>query len=90
MKPYGPAVWVDKVECRNHILRNMDKHFRNLLCQTSYPLERRNELKANLHRFRIAVVGAMKYNKAKGTAADLANDFLNVPFHIFGSHVNCR
>jgi len=32
----------------------------------------------------------MHYNKAKGTVADLANDFLNVPFHIFGSHVNCR
>ncbi|KAJ8896394.1 hypothetical protein PR048_001738 [Dryococelus australis] len=54
--PYGPNLMVEKVECKNHVLRNNYCHkLTDLPKNTKFPVTSRNFLKQQIPRFRTAV-----------------------------------
>lgn len=94
-KPYGPDSFVEKIECRNHILRNFCQRVKDLSKRPKLSVEIKQCLKNNILRFRSAVVGAVKYRKNENVPfvqkiKQLKSDILNGPTHIFGNHDNCK
>lgn len=87
---------VEKIECRNHLLRNFRTKMEELCSRTSNgPLEMRNKIKQNILRMRIAVVKAMRHRKSEDVSlhtknANLRKDVINIPSHTFGEHQNCK
>jgi len=59
--PYGPTFLVEKIECRNHILRNYGQKIMNLTRNTEYPGFIQKFITKNLLRFRTAITKAIKY-----------------------------
>lgn len=59
--PYGPQFLIEKIECRNHILRNYGQKLINLTKNTKYPCFLRKFIKKNVLRFRAAITKAIKY-----------------------------
>lgn len=95
LRPYGRGLDIMKIECRNHLLRNMDRKLRGMLTETAYPIAFRKKLDSNFPRFRMSVTRAAKYRLAQdATPANktklLKTDILNIPRHIFGHHDHCR
>jgi hypothetical protein len=62
-KPYGPSFFIEKIECRNHLLRNYCGKLHELSRRSKVDMKIRHFLKNNILRFRSAVVGATKYWK---------------------------
>lgn len=64
--PYGPKLLVDKIECRNHILRNLGQKISQLTKNTKYPVHLRNLLnqKQKCNKFRTAITMAIQYRKS--------------------------
>jgi len=95
-QPYGPHFYVKKVECINHLLRNMDGHLRLLMKNCTYSVNDREHLKKNVQRFRQAVYGAINYWKEQDILSfpmkvkKIKYDLINTASHIFDHHVNCR
>lgn len=99
-RPYrslNPEIVVEKIECRNHLLRNYCNKLR-VVAQTAGMkpeiLEARRTIAPNVLRFRAAVTKAIEYRKNQSTSLpqqmkDLKNDILNSPYHILGSHTHC-
>ncbi|KAK5642243.1 hypothetical protein RI129_008410 [Pyrocoelia pectoralis] len=93
-KPYGPMYYVQKIECRNHVLRNYCNKIREISKIPRTDIEIRNFLRKNVLQFRTAVVSAIKYRKNEDVifptkVENLKRDILNGPAHIFGDHSNC-
>lgn len=92
-KPYGPNVYIEKIECRNHILRNYCNKIKEFAkCSKLSPKIR--SLFRHVLRFRTAVVSAVKFRKAETKSftqqiCNLRNDIYNGPKHIFGCHDHC-
>ena len=93
-KPYGPDFFIEKIECRNHILRNFCNKLKEIckLPRTSAVLK--NKIKSNILKLRTAIVSAIKYRKNEQCPLhekieNLKNDILNSPRHILGNHSNC-
>lgn len=61
--PYGPKLLVEKIECRNHILRNYGQKLMSLTKKTEYPCYLRKYISRNILRFRTAITKAIKYRK---------------------------
>lgn len=61
--PYGPMLLVEKIECRNHILRNYGQKLMGLTKKTEYPCYLRKFISRNILRFRTAVTKAISYRK---------------------------
>jgi hypothetical protein len=59
--PYGPNFFVQKIECRNHLLRNYGTKLAVIVKNTKYPISIRNHIKKNPIRFRSAITKAMNY-----------------------------
>ncbi|XP_076549399.1 uncharacterized protein LOC117605294 [Osmia lignaria lignaria] len=102
-KPYREQkVTVRKVECTNHLLRNLCKKLRHVAKKTQTKGHRargyvahRNIIKKNILNIRRAVVLAVKARKQeKGPqhikARELQKDILSIPSHIFGEHKECN
>jgi len=49
--PYGPNFHIQKIECRNHLLRNYATRLTVLAKNTKYPLRVRIYILANILRF---------------------------------------
>lgn len=60
--PYGPNLVVQKIECRNHLLRNYGTKLATLTKNTKYPIAVRNRIKAKPKRFRCAITKAIEYH----------------------------
>lgn len=93
-KPYGNNLVVEKVECRNHVLRNYSHKLADLCKRTQYPVEVRALLKDQVLRFRMAVAKAIKYRAAEEGPLHtrimmLRQDIENGPYHMFGQHDKC-
>lgn len=93
-KPYGPTYFIQKIECRNHVLRNFCTKIREISKTPRSDMSIRNFLRQNILKFRTAVVSAIKYRKNENVSLQqkieyLKNDILNGPAHIFGEHSNC-
>lgn len=61
--PYGPRLLVEKIECRNHILRNYCQKLMALTRNTTYPCYIRKFIIRNTIRFRTAITKSIKYRK---------------------------
>lgn len=98
-RPYGNTV-VEKIECRNHLLRNYCNSLRALTIKRissenkDVPPISRTLLKRNILRLRTAVDCATKYWKESNEELNkkienLKTDISNSPYHVFGDHANC-
>jgi len=61
--PYGPKLLVEKIECRNHIIRNYCQKLQSFTKKTEYPCYLRKYITRNILRFRTAITRAIKYRK---------------------------
>ncbi|XP_060853836.1 uncharacterized protein LOC132931819 [Rhopalosiphum padi] len=93
--PYGPRLLVEKIECRNHILRNYCQKLMALTRNTTYPCYIRKFIIRNTIQFRTAITKSIKYRKNLDQSLyekieGLRKDILNAPYHIFGQHTKCE
>lgn len=95
VRPY-PHHTVEKVECRNHILRNLCNKLRALTTDTRHPLKLRKLFSSEkILSIRKSVSSAVKYNKSLNLdlskrIENLHRGIINSPQHVFGSHDKCR
>lgn len=98
--PYGPNLIVQKIECKNHLLRNFCNKMKALGKKTNnakgfVPVHIRKKVEANVLRMRRAVVGAVNYRKEQENTVqsdkikNLKMDIKNTANHVFGDHKNC-
>lgn len=72
--PYGPRLLVQKVECRNHLLRNYCQKLGILAKKTEYPIHIRNIILTNAMRFRTAITKSIEYRRnSESTVAEKIN-----------------
>lgn len=64
--PYGPNFFIEKIECRNHLLRNLGQKISYLVKNTKYPVNLRKFLnnKVKQNKFRSAITMAVKYRRS--------------------------
>lgn len=62
--PYGPHFTIQKIECRNHLLRNYGQQLLALTKRTEYPVHIRKFMQTNILRFRSDITKAVQYRKA--------------------------
>lgn len=97
-------ITVEKIECKNHLLRNVCTKLRDVIKNGKYgPVQQRKLLGANIKRLCKAVIAAARYRKnevycstASSSFAQLSSrikklksDIVNVPMHVFGDHKKC-
>lgn len=94
-RPYK-YLTVEKVECKNHLLRNMCTRLKNIAgSKTQKPsIVLRKKIGDNLFRCRMAVTKATDHRKGEeGPTSkkieNLRQDILNIPSHVFGEHKSC-
>jgi len=68
--PYGPTFRVQKIECRNHLLRNYGTKLSLLTKNTKYPIHLRKHVQSNLIRFRTAIVKSIEYRNTLNDQSD--------------------
>lgn len=91
-RPYHNLT-VEKIECRNHLLRNYCNKLLALSKDTRFPIVLRKLLASNIMRLRTAVVSAIKYRKEEDSidaVKFLKKDIDNSIYHVFGQHTNCE
>lgn len=93
VRPYRNT-HIEKIECKNHLLRNMRKKLRELVKDTSSNILFRKELGKNLKRISVGIQMAIKHWKESSESfmqqvSELAKDIYNTPHHVFGSHQKC-
>lgn len=77
--PYGYSCVVQKVECRNHLLRNYCQKIMALTKKTEYSIQIRNYIANNAMRFRTAITKSIAHHKdADGTMFNKINGLLIV------------
>lgn len=93
--PY-PNCTVEKVECKNHIFRNMCKKLKNITAETKYPTNLRKKLTTQriLAMRKVICLSITKQN-SKDTNFDtkvnsLYKDISNSYNHAFGNHEYCQ
>ncbi|KAK4885602.1 hypothetical protein RN001_001873 [Aquatica leii] len=96
LAPYGPTFIIEKIECRNHLLRNYLNKLAEILKNSTFPISQRKKITNinTLGRFRNAITKAIQYRKQEtqpfaSKASSLQNDIKNSPNHIFGDHSSC-
>ncbi|KAH9627660.1 hypothetical protein HF086_016393 [Spodoptera exigua] len=92
--PY-PNHTVQKIECRNHLLRNMCNKLRAITKETKYPLAYRkllSEIKImTIRKVVIASIQKYKSEKEKPEAiTSFRNEVQNSIYHAFGNHERCK
>ncbi|XP_029347722.1 uncharacterized protein LOC115034565 [Acyrthosiphon pisum] len=61
MRPYGPNFHIEKIECRNHLLRNYGTKLAAVVKNSKFPVPLRNHISSNAKRFRSAITKAIDY-----------------------------
>jgi len=102
-KPYREhMITVKKIECTNHLLRNLCKKLKAVTEITQPKMHRqrgfveiRNEIKNNILNIRKEVIDAATLRREERQpqhcqAIELQKDILNIPSHIFGEHKRCE
>lgn len=88
-RPYKNLL-AQKVECRNHLLRNLCNKLKEISVQKQAgQLIHRKLLATNILRMRKGIIKAIEYRKKENSVEGLRNDILNVANHVFGYHDNC-
>ncbi|XP_063389246.1 uncharacterized protein LOC134675025 [Cydia fagiglandana] len=82
---------VEKIECRNHLLRNMCNKLAALQTDTKYLLKfRRYVIKDRIKSIRRVIVKAIKEHKGTNNVDRLYRDIVTAPDHAFGIHTKCK
>ncbi|CAG9768527.1 unnamed protein product [Ceutorhynchus assimilis] len=100
IKPYGNTL-VQKVECKNHLLRNFAKKIREICNKNrsnkniAVPMATRKEIFSKFMRLRTAITKATAYRISENNTIDekinlLRGDISNSPSHVFGEHAKCK
>lgn len=89
-RPYKNII-VEKVECRNHLLRNFCNKLRELTLKKQLgQLVHRKLLSSQILRLRKGIVKSIQYRKLNcHSAINLQDDICNALNHMFGNHSNC-
>ncbi|XP_050306168.1 uncharacterized protein LOC126743213 isoform X2 [Anthonomus grandis grandis] len=99
-RPYG-SLHVEKIECRNHLLRNFCSKLREISSKkrsnsTNNPVSPylRKHILNNIRRMRTAVAMAVTQRNKEDKSfsikiENLTKDLKNIPSHVFGEHLNC-
>lgn len=95
--PYENLV-VEKIECKNHLLRNFCSNIQTE-CLSSSSGNRdicamKKYVSSKLPQLRRGVLKAIEHRSKEGmsheSAALLAKDIINAPSHVFGEHLRCK
>lgn len=65
--PYGSHFFIEKIECRNHLLRNYCSKLSALAKKTNYPITVRKHKLGNILKFRSDITKAVQYRKSSNT-----------------------
>lgn len=92
--PY-PNYTVQKIECRNHIMRNMCNKLRALTKETKYPLGFRKTLtNIKIMSIRKVIIASIQKYKLKKDVPEaitsFRNEVQNSIYHAYGNHENCN
>lgn len=94
-RPY-PNCTVEKVECKNHIFRNMCKKLKNITTETKYPSNLRKKITTQrILAIRKVICSSITEHISKDATFDikvsnLFTDIMNSYNHAFGNHENCQ
>ncbi|XP_050679072.1 uncharacterized protein LOC126975299 [Leptidea sinapis] len=89
-RPY-PDLTVEKIECRNHILRNFCNKLQALATDTKYNIKYRKFItKRAILRTRSTICKLIKKHKCDSDVQLLFDDLLVSHLHGFGDHTKCR
>ncbi|KAF4530437.1 hypothetical protein B566_EDAN018090, partial [Ephemera danica] len=86
---------VQKIECKNHLLRNYAKKLREYTKKTGTPVSLRKALLNNIMKMRNAVTKASEHHRDQDCddetkVNNLRRDIVNSIYHIFGDHSKCQ
>lgn len=93
--PYGPLFHIQKIECKNHILRNYIAKLNDLKNNTAYTVPQRKIMGCKIEKLRIAASSAINFwtkNESQPfneRVLELQEDLSNGPRHVFGDHTLC-
>ncbi|XP_076301597.1 uncharacterized protein LOC143219551 [Lasioglossum baleicum] len=93
--PYAGILIVEKVECKNHLLRNVSKKVNEAGNYGARKFSKEKKAVRNsVMKFRNAITMAATFHREsnvewKDKIAGLIRDLDNVPSHIFGEHKDC-
>lgn len=65
--PYGSEFVIDRIECRNHLLRNFSQKITALANKTEFPINLRKFILSKIIRFRSDVTKAIQYRNNQDT-----------------------
>lgn len=91
-RPYENLT-VQKIECRNHLLRNLRTKLHSLTNDKRFCIQDRKLLKCRILRLSNGIRAAISYRKTENRATaeqDLKVDILNSANHVFGEHKECN
>lgn len=89
-RPYE-NITVEKIECRNHVLRNFCNKLQSLATDTKYLMRHRKCLtKKCMMAIRCSIVKAIKMHKTDSNVQLLFDDILRCHTHAFGDHSRCK
>lgn len=89
-RPYAD-VTVEKVECRNHVLRNFCNKLQALTTDTKYPPKYRKLItKKSVLSMRAVICKCIKKHKYDSAVEMLFEDILLSHHHAFGNHFKCK
>ncbi|KAL0894185.1 hypothetical protein ABMA27_014210 [Loxostege sticticalis] len=90
-------ITVQKIECRNHILRNMCNKLVQLKTDTRFPLnDRKNITQDKVMQIRRSIRRAIDHHKSNSESENRAhieplyNDIMRAHSHAFGDHSRCK
>ncbi|CAG4936655.1 unnamed protein product [Colias eurytheme] len=89
-RPYSDFT-VEKIECRNHILRNFCNKLQALVTDTKYNIKHRKVItKTAILRTRSTICKLIKKHKSNSDVQLLFEDLLISHLHGFGDHTKCK
>lgn len=93
-RPYENTT-VEKVECRNHLLRNLCNKLQSLQVKTKYPIKQRKLITKKISlSIRRNICAAIQHNSQKGNddiyTHILFEDILATHLHAFENHTKCK
>lgn len=89
-RPYA-NITVEKINCRNHILRRFCNNMQKLVTDTRYPIKDRKLVsKVKILSARKYICDAIKINKPDKNCDNLHHDINNSVYHAFGKHSKCK
>ena len=94
--PYGPKFHIQKIECKNHIIRNYVSKLTELKNNTKYMKKQRDILSPKMEKLRMAVNSSISFwteNKNhlfEERVLMLQKEIENGPKHTFGDHTFCN